>query len=156
MSNQIILWSMLILPWLTIFLMKKEEIKRFMPSALFTIVTAVFICDIGVTLKMWVFKENIYPLNEMLPLVFGLLPVSTLWFLKFFYRRFWLYSILQLVFSIGFAYILQPLLNRRGIWVRVNATSFLALLPAIPHFISIYLYHMWQEDIFAVSNKDRL
>ena len=134
MSNQIILWSMLILPWLTIFFMKKEEIKRFMPAALFTIVTTVLIFDIGITLKMWVVKENIYPLNEMLPFVFGLLPVSTLWFLKFLYRRFLLYFILQLVFSIGFAYVMQPWLNTRGIWVRIKVTSFLAFLPTIPHF----------------------
>ena len=147
MSNHIILWSTLLLPWLTIFFMKKEEIKRFMPAALFTIIISLLIFDIGITLKMWVVKDNIYPLNEIVPLEFGLLPVTTLWFLKFFYRRFWLYCIVQLVFSIGFAYILQPWLSTRGIWVRVNATSFLALLPAIPHFISIYLYQMWQEDI---------
>ncbi len=34
MSNQILLWSVLILPWLTLFFMKKEDIKRLMPASL--------------------------------------------------------------------------------------------------------------------------
>jgi len=29
MSNQLILWGMLTAPWLTLFFMKKEDIKRY-------------------------------------------------------------------------------------------------------------------------------
>jgi hypothetical protein len=144
MNNQLLLWGMLILPWLSIFFIKMEDIKRYMPAALFTIVTSLIIADMGVGLKMWEVKETIYPFNMILPFSLSALPVATLWFLKFFYGRFWLYSTIQLVFSIAFAYLLLPWLFSRDILVRVNGTPFMTLLITIPHFVSIYLYHMWQ------------
>jgi hypothetical protein len=153
MNNQLLLWGMLILPWLTIFFMKKEDIKRFMPAALFTIVTSLFIADIGVGLRLWAVKETIYPLKEILPFSFSALPVATLWFLKLLYGRFRFYCIIQLLFSIAFAYMLLPWLYRRGILVKVNGTAFTTLLFTIPHFISIYFYHMWQVEGFARLKK---
>ncbi|WP_269083310.1 hypothetical protein [Ornithinibacillus contaminans] len=35
MLNQVILWGILIAPWLTLFFMKKDAIKRYMPVAIF-------------------------------------------------------------------------------------------------------------------------
>lgn len=144
---------MLILPWLTILFMKIEDIKRYMPAALFTVVTSLIIADIGVGLKMWKVKETIYSLNEILPFSLSALPVATLWIFKFLYGRFWLYSIFQLAFSIAFAYLLLPWLNSRGILVIVNGTPFMTLLFTIPHFILIYLYHMWQLEILTRLKK---
>jgi hypothetical protein len=155
MSNQVILWSLLILPWLTIFFMKRQDFKRFMPAALFTTVTSAIISDVGIGLNLWTIKDNIYPFYQLLPIMFGFNPVSTLWLLKFFYKRFWLYSIVQLLLSCGFSFVLQPWLQKRGIWVNIEATSLLILLINIPHFLSIYLYHMWQESIFIQSYKHR-
>lgn len=65
MDNQLLLWGMLILPWLTIFFMKIEHIKRYRPAALFTIVTSLIIAEVGIGLKMWEVKDNIYPLNDI-------------------------------------------------------------------------------------------
>jgi hypothetical protein len=146
MDNQLLLWGMLILPWLTIFFMKIEDIKRYMPAALFTIVTSLIIAEVGIGLKMWEVKENIYPLNDILPFSLSAFPVATLWFLKFLYGRFWLFSAIQLAFSIAFAYLLLPWLNTRGILVRINGTPFTTLLITIPQFLSIYFYHMWQLE----------
>lgn len=154
MTNQVILWSLLIVPWLSLFFMRKEDIKRWMPAALFTIVTSTIITDAGVALKMWVINENVFFLNEMVPVVYGPFPVLTLWILKFTYGRFWLYALTQIIASAFFNLILQPWLGRRGIWVPVNATLFLASLPSIPHFASIYLYQMWQEGVFVRSQSN--
>lgn len=155
MSNQVIMWGMLVVPWLTLFFMKKEDIKRWMPAALFTALTSTLIIDSGVATKMWEIRQNVYPLYEMISLVYGALPVAAMWILKFTYGRFWLYVAVQLVSSFIFAYIIQPWLGRRGIWVWVNATAFKAFLPVIPHFIFIYIYQMWQEGIFYKSEKTR-
>jgi hypothetical protein len=155
MSNKVILWSFLILPWLTIFFMKRQDIKRFMPAALFTTVTSAIISDVGIGLNLWTIKDNIYPFYQLLPIMFSFNPVSTLWLLKFFYKRFWLYSGLQLLLSSGFSFVLQPWLQKRGIWVNIEATSLLILLINILHFLMIYLYHMWQESIFTQFYKYR-
>lgn len=149
MSNQILLWSTLVVPWLTLFFMKKEEIKRWMPVALYVMVTNFIIADVGFTLQMWEVGENIFPLHDILPTALGVLPIATMWLLKFTYGRFWLYALIELILSVVFAYIVQPWYSSRGIWVFINATPLKAFFPAIPHFISVYLYQMWQEGIFT-------
>ncbi|MFZ3591003.1 hypothetical protein ACOI1C_17545 [Bacillus sp. DJP31] len=34
MLSKVVLWTMLIAPWFSLFLLKKEDIKRFMPVAI--------------------------------------------------------------------------------------------------------------------------
>jgi hypothetical protein len=47
MSNQVLLWSMLILPWLTLFFMSTENIKKWTPVALFSALTSVLAVELG-------------------------------------------------------------------------------------------------------------
>lgn len=152
-SNQTILWSIFVLPWLALFFMPKEDIKRWMPAALFIMVTSTMIQEVGLSMKMFEMRENIFPFYEQLPIAYGIMPIATMWILKFTYGRFWLYSFLELILSFIFAYVVLPWLSARGTQVWINATAFKILLPAIPHFISIYLFQMWQEGIFIRSNE---
>lgn len=108
MSNQAILWSMLILPWLTLFLMKKEDIKRFMPVALFTAVTQAIIVEVGITLGfLGGGRETLFPLNQMPTFTYGAISVFTMWIFKFTYERFGLYIAVNAIIDYGFAYIIS-------------------------------------------------
>lgn len=82
MSNQAALWSMLVLPWLTLAFMKREEIKKWMPAALFVMVTSTLIVEAGTTFKLWETHETTFPLNEMISYVYGTLPVGAMWILN--------------------------------------------------------------------------
>ncbi len=86
-SNQFILWSLLIVPWLSLLFLPLKDIRRFMPAALFTALTNIIIVDMGVSWSWWTVKENIYPLNEILPLAFAFL-VAEIWILKYTYGKF--------------------------------------------------------------------
>jgi len=148
-SNQVLSWFLFIVPWLSLLFMPKEDIKRWMPAALFIMATNTIIMDVGFTVQMWEMRETVFPFHDQLPMAYGGLPIATMWILKFTYGRFWLYALVELILSFVFAYIVQPWMSSRGIWVWINATSLKLLLTAIPHFISIYLYQMWQEGIFT-------
>ncbi|OPX83582.1 MAG: hypothetical protein A4E53_04529 [Pelotomaculum sp. PtaB.Bin104] len=124
-----------------------------MPAALFAAITTILIIDMGVTLNCWVIKESIYPLNEVLPLSFGTFLAFQIWILKYTYGRFWIYAVTEVLLGFVFIFLVQPWLNLQGIWVQINATNFLAYLPVIPHFISVYLYQMWQEDALVPAMK---
>lgn len=52
MSNQIILWSLFIIPWMTLFFMKKDEIRRYLPAAWLTLATMQIVLQAGVSLKL--------------------------------------------------------------------------------------------------------
>ncbi|MGE5398649.1 MAG: hypothetical protein ACM3MK_14075 [Chitinophagales bacterium] len=152
MSNQFILWSILIIPLFSLMFLPKKDIKRYMPAALFTAITNIIIVDMGVSWAWWTIRESIYPLNEILPLAFAFLIIE-MWILKYTYGKFILFTVTEALLSGVFVLLVQPWLSHRGIWVRINVTNFLAYLPAIIQFILIYLYQMWQEDALAPAMK---
>ncbi len=61
MSNKIILWILLIAPWLTLFFMKKEGIKRYIPVTIFTVLLVTIIYEIAYTYRWWELEVNIVP-----------------------------------------------------------------------------------------------
>lgn len=163
MSNQTLLGLVLILPWLTLFFMRKDEIKRFMPVALFTIITANIITEVGETFNLWVVKETIFPLSHTLTYELSLVPVLTMWLFKFTYGRFWRFIFADAIINIGFIYILMSFISARGIYEEfpsqpLGLTNFLTvaihgpLLPTI-HGALLYVYQMWQEDALVPAMK---
>ncbi len=152
MSNQIILWSMIILPVLTLFFMKKKDIKRYTPVGLLTAVTGSIIVESGTTLQFWAVKETLFPLNQIPPYIYMTIPIFTMWIFKFTYGRIWLYVATNAVLDIGFAYAILPWLVHIGIF-QFLSSSLLVYLINIAHEFVLYGYQMWQDDIFALSEK---
>lgn len=148
MSNQIIVWAMLILPWLSLFLMKREDIRRFMPLALFTMVITSITQEAGITLNLWHIRETAYPLSYTLSYVYGLAPVVAMWVFKFTFNRFWIYAMADTVFNLGFAFLVTPWLASRGI-KDLLTSKFNVFLIVTGLAILLYLYQMWQENAWA-------
>lgn len=61
MLNKIILWIIFIGPWLTLFFLKKEEIKRYMPAAIFATLLMVLYNVYAFNEKHWEIHEVIFP-----------------------------------------------------------------------------------------------
>lgn len=148
MNNQIILWSLLALPWFSLLFLKKDEIRRYMPLALFTMVVTSIVMEAGISLNLWRIRETTYPLNQTLSYIYGLAPVVAIWIFKYTYGRFWRYMAADAVFNLGFAFLFTPWLAIRGIkdfyasrWSLFLIVTGLSLL--------LYLYQMWQENVWA-------
>ncbi|GAB6180926.1 hypothetical protein JCM14036_22450 [Desulfotomaculum defluvii] len=140
MSNQFIILLLLVVPWLTLLLMKKEDLKRFMPAALFTAFTSGIIYELGVMAEFWYFREVAFPL-----IMFGLLPVAAIWVLSFTYGQFWRYAITNAILDLGFAFVLFTWFGWReligvGPWTRI-----IVYIINFLHSILIYGYQIWQE-----------
>ena len=150
MNNQILMWSMLFLPWLTLFFMKKEEIKRFMPVALFSALASILVVESGENLGWFIYGETTYPLRTSSYHIFGLNCVTTIWLFHFIYGNFWKYIIIDLVLNFGFIYLFHVyFLGGRGIFHEVGITPFINALIATTDGVLIYAYQMWQEGIFV-------
>jgi hypothetical protein len=153
-SNQVILWSMLILPWFTLLFLKKEEIKYYMPVGIFAGFTSAIISEVGVTLGFWVNQETIYPLSQIMPFDIGLNVVLTIWVFKYTYRRFWVYLIVNTILDIGFSFFLfNQIFSSRGILYLVGISPFQSLLITLTHALLLYGYQIWQEDALLVHEK---
>lgn len=154
MSNQIILWALAILPWLPMFFMKKENLKRFMPTALLSVVMSLLVVQIGEVLDWWVFKEYPYPLLSP-SYVYSLNPILTILIFRFTYRRFWLYLIVDSIANLVFAYpYIGYFLTKRGIFQYLKFGGIHVFIITTVTGIILYWYQMWQEGIFARRDKD--
>ena len=154
MSNQIIQWSMFILPLLTLFFIKREDIKRYIPVALFATVLTTIILDVGITLGFWVVRESVFPFNELFPYYLGAMPVLVLWVFKFTYGRFWVYLITNLILDVGFNFfLLDYFLPVRGIFGLVGISPLQSLPITLTHAVLIYGYQIWQEGVFDISER---
>ena len=147
MSNSVIMWSMFFIPWLSLFFLYKEEIRHWMPVAMFAVVLTTIINDIGATLGFWVNQESTFPFHQMLPYYYGAMPVLTIWIFKFTYGRFVTYMVTNIILDIGFNFfLLNYFLPSRGI-MSFNISPFLSLLITLMHAVIIYGYQMWQVGI---------
>jgi hypothetical protein len=148
MSNQMILWSIFIVPWLTLFLMKKEDVKRYMPVGLFAIFTSALILEAGVSLEWWKYNETAFPLQNI-SYLYGAIPVATMWIIKFTYGRFWLFVVADFLLNLFYTFVFENyLLGNRNIiqFIKINPMEDVIMTSMLG--ILIYGFHMWQEDIF--------
>ncbi len=148
MSNEVILWGSLILPWSTIVFMPKEDIKRYMPVGLFTVVLSVLILEIGISFGMWNIKETVFPFALLPPLVYGL-PIFTMWVFKLTYGRFWLFVATNAIMDLFFDYLIIPWLASSGI-LDYNVSILDFFITTLQAWL-LYGYQMWQETIFVYS-----
>ncbi|WP_251550292.1 hypothetical protein [Neobacillus muris] len=149
MLNKIILWVIFIGPWLTLFFLKKEDIKRFMPAAIFATFLMVLYNVYAFNEKHWVINEAIFP--SLRPLfaagILGGFPVITLWIFHFTYGRFWVYLVINILLDFMFAvfpmhYLLQDIL---GIYTLVKIAPWQRFILFVIEAAIIYGYFKWQD-----------
>lgn len=151
MSNQVILAAIVILSWLSLIFMKKEDIKQFMPAALFATVTSALILETGITLGWWAYPVRLFPLQNV-PYLYGPIPVATMWLLKFTYGRFWLYIGADLLLNLFYTLLFEDyFLGSRGVVQFLRVSPMLDVFMTSVLGIVIYGYQVWQESIFVRS-----
>ncbi|WHX98061.1 hypothetical protein [Neobacillus sp. DY30] len=157
MLNKIVLWTILIAPWFTLFLVKKENIKRFMPAAMCASYLMIIYNVVANNQKHWVINETIIPWLKPLFVsgVFGAFPVITLWVFDYAYGNFRKYLVTNIIIDFMFAvfpihYLFQEVL---GIYELVNITLWGRFFLFVFFSIVIYGYYKWQEDMFHSKPK---
>lgn len=153
MSNQVLLWSILILPWFTLVFMDRNERKRLIPAALFSIVTSILVVEIAEAFNLWVIKETAKPLRTA-SYLFGLNPIITMWLLRFTQGRFRTYFTIDVILNFGFVYLfLEWFLGGRGIYQRIFVTELETVLISSLHGAVIYGFYIWHSEVLARSER---
>jgi len=153
MSNQVILWGTLIVPWLTLFFMPRKDVKRYMSAGLLAAFMSIIVSEVGVANGWWFFRENIYPIAMMSAYTYGLFPIIPMWILKYTYRRLGLYLAVEVVVNTVFSSFVLPWFGSRGI-IDFNAGLIAFILASIIS-IAVYGFQVWQEGIFVRSKRTR-
>lgn len=145
MSNQTLLWGSVVLAWASTLLLKRRELKHYMPVALFCSLAFAFIFESGITLQWWAVKEPSYPLVNVPIFIYGPYLVATIWIFKYTYGRFWLFLITNIVLDYILIFYLIDWFIQRGVW-EAYISYFQALLITTALAILLYGYQMWQTD----------
>jgi len=160
MLNKIILWVILIGPWLTLFFLKKEDVKRFMPAGIFASLLMILYNIYAKNQNHWVLNDLLFPWLKPLFTsgVLGAFPIITLWIFYFTYGKFWVYLLTNIILDFMFAifpldYVFQNIL---GIYKLINITSWERFILFVLESVIIYGYYKWQESIFKPKHHKGL
>lgn len=157
MLSKITLWTVLIAPWFTLFLLKRVDIKRFMPAAILASFLMVLYNLVAYNLNHWIIKVSILPWLKpaFASGVLGGFLIVTIWILYFTYGRFWLYFVTNIVLDFMFAvypihYLFQEKLE---IYQLVTITPWGRFGIFVTLSIVIYVYQSWLEEVFKPELK---
>jgi hypothetical protein len=147
--QKIIVWSVLILPWFTLFFMNKDDFKRFFPVTLFTALLVTYYHQLAFTQKWWVVHVNIGDFTTFIPTIFGSYFVGTLWIFTLTYGNFKKYFIINVIINAIYVFIVKVILFLNlGIMENINAPHWHRFFVYIGFSVIIYGYQKWQEVIF--------
>lgn len=144
MNNQSLLWASFLISWFSVIFLKKEEVKRYIPVALFGVLISTFIIEMGTRLNWWLTKETVFPLVNMPIFVYGSFLVGILWIFKCTYKRFWLFLATNAVIDLILMFPLNSWFIDLGIFERYSITPFQMFLIAISQAIILYGFQLWQ------------
>ncbi|MBS4175297.1 hypothetical protein [Bacillus sp. FJAT-49736] len=103
-KHRLLLLAILITPWLTIPLIGKQELRKYLPSVIFITLITVTLDKIGEQKKWWKFYDGISFLKSMDFFMLGPYAVSSYWMLKATYGKFPLYLVSNLFMQTIFTF----------------------------------------------------
>ncbi|MGM0835346.1 MAG: hypothetical protein ACQEV7_04255 [Bacillota bacterium] len=150
MFIKVFLWLSLIVPWLSLFFMKKDSIKRYLPVAILVSLLLTILYEIGYTYDWWVLKDKIVPWGHItnISFAYGLFLISTIWIFHYTYRNFKLYMVTNIIVDAIFNFGVLKLTERFGINKLINMPDWGIYLIMLGLALIIYIYQRWQEGIF--------
>ncbi|MEW9674246.1 hypothetical protein [Ammoniphilus sp. 3BR4] len=156
---KLILWLMLIIPWLSLFFINKHSLKRFMPVGILAALLITLILEIGYVYNWWTILEGILPWEHFItyPLTYGPFLVGTIWIFHFtFDKSFWVYILTNAVIDALYAFAILNVLVYFGVYRLDRIGNFGIFMLIFPFAFVIYAYQKWQEGVLIKPNdKDR-
>jgi hypothetical protein len=123
--------------------MRKQSLIHFISAGIFTAVTSGIIYQFGIIFNVWYFKEISFPL-----VMYGILPVTALWILRFTYGRYWKYALANAIIDLGYAFVMFPWLDQRGILGIGPWTGLIVYILNFIHAALIYVYQVWLDGVY--------
>jgi hypothetical protein len=146
-----LLWSVLIVPWLTLFLLKKDTVKRYFPVAVFTALLVTIVFEMAYSRDWWdLLLANVAWGNiTNVPFVYGVFFVGTIWIFYLSYPNFWIYMLVNALIDALHIFLVSPFILQGRLYrlVRINELEVYSIMLTLA--IAAYVYQRWQEGIFV-------
>jgi len=156
--KQIILWSILIIPWASLFFLKMDTVRRYMPVALLMTVIHTLAYQAAYHYGWWnETGSSLFGWDKVVPVpwVYGAYLVIVIWVFHFTFGRFLRYLIVNILLGGLFMYIIYPIWQRMGLVSSESTLPTIAIVAMMVGFaIIIYLYQLWQENLFKQPKNE--
>jgi hypothetical protein len=137
MNSRMFVILLAVLPWFTLPLLGKSTIKKFLPGTLFMALYVTIEGRIAERRKWWWFPFTVKPnvLAEF-PLIWGPFFIGSFWILKYTYKKFNLYLLVNIIVDSIFTYYGLDLLKKVGYATLVRINKFqLSIIFMIKSFV---------------------
>ncbi|MED4071760.1 hypothetical protein [Priestia endophytica] len=146
---QAVSWIFFLLPWVLLYPLDSQRVKRFAPVGLFSALVITIIFQIAEKWNWWIINNNLFFLTSISSFVYGFLIVATILVFYFSYPNFLFYMIANLIIDAIQAFIISPFLFIKvGLYNlhKINAFELFLLMTLVS--LIIYGYQKWQDTVF--------
>jgi len=128
--------------------MKKESIKRYIATTIFTSMLVTIVYEIAYVYKWWTLLVPIVPWGNItnVSYAYGTFFIGTLWIFHFTYRKFWLYILTNIVVDGADAFLIRPLMQSRNIIHYTNISKLNLFFVMITLALIAYVFQRWYEN----------
>ncbi|MFP7473625.1 hypothetical protein SFC55_21805 [Niallia taxi] len=136
----------LIIPWLTVPLLGKESIKRFLPAGIFISFIVHMFNFVAKKRKWWFWYQILSPkITWVFPFTWGPFLVGSLWILKYTYGKIFSYLVLNLIVDGAFTYIFVSFFKKIKIFALSKFKKFQLLCIFMIDTLLLYLFQFVLE-----------
>jgi hypothetical protein len=142
--KKLILYSVLILSWLSLFKLDKLTIKRYLPVGTLTALIYTFLSGVNSNVKWW--KVNIKIFKKLpgnFPFALGPFVILPIWIFKFTFGKFLIYLLTNIISGILFAYPITSFFEKIGIYKMKKMNRIQLFFLSVSSSIIIYLYQLF-------------
>jgi len=144
--TQLLLWFLLIAPWLLLIPLDSKRVKHFLSVVFFTIFLTTIYWQMAEVWNWWTVTNNVFFLKNISSFAYGFLPVTTILVFYFTYQNVWLFFGTNIIMDAFQAFIVSPFIFQRFGLYKMHSMSnsglFLLLISLVP---IIFLYQKWYE-----------
>ncbi|MBT2686626.1 hypothetical protein J7I93_00350 [Bacillus sp. ISL-47] len=144
---KLVVWSIFIIPWVSLFFLNQSVLRRYMPVALLATVLNTIVAQLAWTYNWWEFKETLFSWDKIAPLftVYSIFLAGTIWIFYFTFRKFWLYFIVNIIVDLFYGFVFTKFLNSLHIRENGSFSPMANLLAMTILAVLLYIYQLWQE-----------
>jgi hypothetical protein len=149
-------WIMLmtLLPWLSIPLLSKNTLKKYLPGTLFMCVYLVAEGILATRRKWWWFPFSIKPnVLAELPLILGPFFVGSFWIFKYTFGRFPVYFLVNLIVDSFFTTFMLNWFKKIGYVTLIRFTRLQLSSLFLIKSVLMYGFQYYYEKVFSRSNR---
>lgn len=149
MLARLILWAGLILSWITIFFIPKENVRKYSPAAILGALCVSIVYMFAYYFGWWKLKKVIFPWARIIDFTFILGPffVGTIWVYHLTYKvGFLAYTFINILLDAFFSFKFLPILEKLGVIKikRISHLSIFGLMQLVSYII--YSYQKWIDS----------